>query len=86
MLLYFFQTKYGFLERGIVERSGFSADDYPLAFKILYDWNTVISLYVFSGLFLITLYWWTKKDMKQYVIKTTGRFLMVLYISICGTF
>ena len=36
---YFVMTRWGMLERGIVERSGFTAEQYPLTFEILYERN-----------------------------------------------
>lgn len=56
LVFYYTMTRYGILERGIVERSGYSAQDYPNAFYILYERNTEISAICTSSLFLLGLF------------------------------
>ena len=64
LIYYYIMIRYGILERGIVERSGYSAQDYPNVFYILYERNTEISTIWASCIFLLGLFQWRTKSLK----------------------
>lgn len=51
-LYLYFVPKFGFLERNIMERSGYTAAEYPLLFTVLYERNAEICLSAFCLLFV----------------------------------
>ena len=55
LMFYFLQPKIGFLQRSIVEASGFTEQTNPFLFFMLYEKNSQISLGLFSILFIVLL-------------------------------
>ena len=64
-IFYYCMTKSGILERSILERSGITEEYYPITFMILYEKNAVITIAIFSGIFLFCLCRWRVMDGKQ---------------------
>jgi len=54
--------RFGMLERGILERSGFSEKQYPTLFMILYDRHMEISLFLCAMSFLFMLCMWRDRN------------------------
>ena len=85
-IFYFCMTKSGMLERSIIERSGFSAEENPILFMILYEHNAVISSVILSAIFLYCLFKWRRRSMHRQLMKGIGRFLLLVYCSYFGSY
>ena len=58
VLYYIMLPRFGILERSIMEASGFTAQEYPIMFMVLYDYHIYICLGLFSLLFLLMVFSW----------------------------
>ena len=63
-LFYFAMPRWGILERGIVERSGYTAEEYPVLFSLLYENNMQNSIVILSSFFLLCLCQWRDRNLK----------------------
>ena len=61
---YFLAPKIGVFERSIMERSGYTQAEHPWMFRMLYDWNTLICLTLFSIYFAYAMFRWRKSKIK----------------------
>lgn len=58
VLYYIMLPRFGILERSIIEASGFTAQENPIMFMVLYDYHIYICLGLFSLLFLLMVFSW----------------------------
>lgn len=73
--------RFGILERGIMERSGFSAKEYPITFMVLYEKNSMICLTSLSVLFAIIVFRWRNRNLKYQLRKSFATVLCLVYVT-----
>ena len=71
--------RYGILERTILENSGYTAQKYPLLFKVLYERNSEIILVAFSILFIWLICQWRARNIKYQMRKAIPTFCLLMY-------
>mgnify|MGYP001626799723 CR=1 FL=1 len=86
VLFYFSLPRWGFLERSIMERSGFTAKDNPALFYWLYEKNLQVSMMLLSGIFVILILNWSKRHSRYTLKKTIGMTILIIYMIAVSTF
>ena len=82
----FFYPRFGILERGILERSGFTAEEYPKTFMILYEKNTEICFVSLLVIFVMLMFEWQNRDLKYQLKKSFGSLIFIIYCTCFGAF
>lgn len=77
-------TKFGALDRSILEASGMSPKTHPITFAILYEYHFMICMALTLFLCINSLLLWRERNLRFQLRKVIGSILHVVYFSFLG--